>query len=333
MTTRAKQGDGLWVLLVTATLWIWLATDGRVSAAPPSEGIVAKVNGTMIPLEAFNRAMDDLKVRHATTGRKGVDYDSPEVKMEVLESLINEELLFQEARRQGFKVKEETIDIQLQKAKEQYGSEAAFQNALAAVDQSEAELRQQLRRYLMIQELVRERLFQQADISEETLRAYYERHAQRFRQPANVLASHILIRVRPDAPEEQKQAARSDLETLRVRLEEGEDFLAVAQEFTKRRPNAEGGDLELVLRGQMPRPFEDAAFALEPDSLSQVVETDKGFYLIKVIDNTAQTNVPFEKVREELKKRLSQEKAQQDLRGYIAELRGRATIKRYLLDE
>jgi peptidyl-prolyl cis-trans isomerase C len=287
----------------------------------------------MISLEAFNRAMDDLKVRHVTTGRKGVDYDSPEVKTEVLESLINQELLFQEARRQGFKVKEETIDTQLEKAKEQYGSGAAFRNALAAVNQSEAELRQQLRRYLMIQELVHEWLSQQADISEETLRAYYERHPQRFSQPASVLASHILIRVRPDAPEEQKQAARSDLEALRVKLEEGEDFLAVVQEFTERRPNAEGGDLELVMRGQMPRPFEDAAFALEPDSLSQVVETDKGFYLIKVIDNTPQTSVPFEKVREELKKRLTQEKVQQDLRGYIAELRERATIKRYLLDE
>jgi peptidyl-prolyl cis-trans isomerase C len=297
---------------------------GTASAAPLSESIVAKVNGTMISLEAFNRAMDDLKVRHVTTGRKGVDYDSPEVKTEVLESLINQELLFQEARRQGFKVKEETIDTQLEEAKEQYGSEAAFRNALAAVNQSEAELRQQLRRYLMIQELVHEWLSQQADISEETLRAYYERHPQRC---------HILIKVRPDAAEEQKQAARSDLEALRVKLEEGEDFLAVVQEFTERRPNAEGGDLELVMRGQMPRPFEDAAFALEPDSLSQVVETDKGFYLIKVIDNTPQTSVPFEKVREELKKRLTQEKVQQDLRGYIAELRERATIKRYLLDE
>ena len=118
-----------------------------------------------------------------------------------------------------------------------------------------------------------------------------------------------------------------------MRLEEGEDFLAVAQEFTKRRPNAEGGDLALVMRGQMPRPFEDAAFALDPDSVSQVVETDKGFYLIKVVDNTPQTKVPFDKVREELKKRLTQKKVQRDLRGFIAELRERATIRRYILDE
>ncbi len=332
MTIRARQGDGLRMLL-SGTLWILTLTCSTAFGAPAPGGVVAKVNGTMIPLEAFDRAMDDLKVRHVTSGRKGVDYDSLEVKAEVLESLINQELLFQEARRQGLEVNEETIDAQLQKAKEQYGSEAAFRNALAAVNQSEAELRQELRRYLMIQELVHERLFQNTDISEETLRAYYERHPQRFSQPASVLASHILIRVRPDAPEEQKQAARRDLEALRVRLEEGEDFLAVAQEFTKQRPNAEGGDLGLVLRGQMPRPFEDAAFALEPESVSQVVETDKGFYLIKVIDNTPQTKVPFEKVREELKKRLTQKKVERDLRGYIATLREKATIRRYILDD
>jgi parvulin-like peptidyl-prolyl isomerase len=109
--------------------------------------------------------------------------------------------------------------------------------------------------------------------------------------------------------------------------------VTVAQEFTKRRPNAEGGDLALVMHGQMPRPFEEAAFALEPDSVSQVVETEKGFYLIKVVDNTPETKVPFDKVREELKKRLRQEKVQQGLRAYIAELRAKATIKRYLLDE
>ena len=185
----------------------------------------------------------------------------------------------------------------------------------------------------MIQELVHEQIYQQTDISEETLRAYYEDHPRRFSQPANVLASHILIRVKPDAPEEKKLAARKELEALRLKLEEGADFVTVAQEFTRRRPNAEGGDLALVMRGQMPRPFEETAFALEPDSVSQVVETEKGFYLIKVVDNTPETKVPFDKVREELKKRLRQKKVQRDLQAYIAELKSEATIKRYLLDE
>ncbi len=333
MRMRARQVRGLWVLHVALLFWTWSQTAGTVSAAPPPGGIVAMVNGTKIDLEAFDQAMDDLKMRHVTTGRKGVDYDSLAVKAEVLESLINQELLFQEAKRGGFSVKEETVDAQLEKVRQQYGSEAAFREALAAVGQSEDEVRQQLRRYLMIQELVHERLYQQATVSEETLRAYYEGHPDLFRQPANVLASHILIRIRPDAGEEEKQAARSDLEALRLRLEGGEDFLTAAAEFTKRRANAEGGDLELVMRGQMPRAFEDAAFTLEPESLSPVVETEKGFYLIKVIDNTPETIIPFEKVREELKKRLTQEKVEQDLRGYVAQLRERATIKRYLLDE
>jgi parvulin-like peptidyl-prolyl isomerase len=98
-----------------------------------------------------------------------------------------------------------------------------------------------------------------------------------------IQASHILLGYKGSrAPKERtKEEARQQIESIIARAKKGEDFAKLAQEFGEDGTKARGGDLGVFGKGQMVKPFEDAAFSLKPGEISGVVETDFGFHVIK----------------------------------------------------
>lgn len=115
------------------------------------------------------------------------------------------------------------------------------------------------------------------------VRAFYDEHPERFKQPERVRARHLLIRVASDASEEDVAKARERAEAGLARIRGGEDFAAVASELSEDPGSKDrGGDLGFFTRGQMVPPFEEAAFALQVGEVSDVVETPFGFHIIKV---------------------------------------------------
>ena len=151
--------------------------------------------------------------------------------------------------------------------------------------------------------------------TEEELRALYEAERSRFSTPEERLTRHILIKVDADT---DRDDAKAELVALRARIVEGgEDFAAVATAESEDAGSArDGGSLDWVRRGMMVTPFEDAMFALEPGVVSEPVETDFGWHLIRV-DEVREPNVtPFEnddvqaQLKRTFKRRLAEEKFQ-----------------------
>ncbi len=151
-----------------------------------------------------------------------------------------------------------------------------------------------------------------------------------FKQPEQVRASHILIKVEPQADESQKAAARKKIQKIQQRLQKGEDFAALAEEFSQCPSSAKGGDLGYFRRGQMVKPFEEAAFALKPGEVSDVVETKFGYHLIKVIEKKSETTIAFEDIKDRLEQYLKQEKVQKEVSLYAQKLKEKAKVERFL---
>lgn len=118
--------------------------------------------------------------------------------------------------------------------------------------------------------------------TDEDIQAHYDANPDDFRKPEEVHARHILFKVAPDATPEQKAEARKQAEDILKQLEAGGDFAALAQKHSQDGTASAGGDLGWFGRGRMVPPFEQAAFNLTPGSLSQIVETQFGFHIIKV---------------------------------------------------
>lgn len=140
---------------------------------------------------------------------------------------------------------------------------------------------------------------------EERLKALYEERREEFDRPERVRARHILVRVAPGSTPEQEEQARARAEALLARVRGGEDFAEVARaESDDPGSKGAGGDLGFFARQQMVPAFEDAAFALEPGTVSDVVRSDYGFHIIRTEEHEAAQLTPYEEAREELARDL-----------------------------
>lgn len=122
-----------------------------------------------------------------------------------------------------------------------------------------------------------------AEENEETLRATFEARAESLSSPEQVRASHILFAVLPDATEDEVAEAQGRAEAARARIEEGEDFAAVARDVSEDPGTRdEGGDLGLFARGDNDPALDDAAFSLDVGALSNAVRSDVGWHILRV---------------------------------------------------
>jgi peptidyl-prolyl cis-trans isomerase D len=139
-------------------------------------------------------------------------------------------------------------------------------------------------------------------VSEDDLRKYYAENEKRYTAPEERRASHILVKADKDAPKAEREKARAKAETLLAEVRKNpQSFAELARKNSDDEGSApKGGDLEFFGRGQMVKPFEDAAFALKPGETSGIVETDFGYHIIQVTGARGGEKKTFEAVRGEI---------------------------------
>ena len=152
--------------------------------------------------------------------------------------------------------------------------------------------------YLELDQVV---LAEATEVEEEDLRKLYEEQRGAFSTPEKRYARHILIKVDNDADEASQVEKRQEVEELRERIVAGESFEDIAREYSQDPGSAkQGGDLGLVQRGVMVKPFEEAVFLLQEGGLSEPVKTTFGFHLIMLDRLEPGTVQTFDEVRDKL---------------------------------
>jgi len=155
-------------------------------------------------------------------------------------------------------------------------------------------------------------------VSEDELRRLYDAEAPE----ARVRASHILLTYPQQATQTQRDSVRAAIEGLRERIVAGESFAAVARQHSQDPGSAErGGDLGDFGRGDMVRPLEEAAFALEPGQLSDVVESPYGLHLIRVAGKEAPG---FDQVKGQFRQRVQSQRYMSAESAFVATIEARA---------
>jgi peptidyl-prolyl cis-trans isomerase D len=153
----------------------------------------------------------------------------------------------------------------------------------------------------------------QVTLSEDDLRKYYEQNISRYTSAEERHAAHILVSAPKDAPAADRAKAKAKAEAL---LAEARKNPAGFADLAKKNSDdkgsaANGGDLDFFGRGAMVKPFEDAAFAMKPGEISNVVESEFGFHIIKLLDVRGGEKKPFEAVRAQIVDEVSKPKAQE----------------------
>ncbi len=314
------------VVATFMTVYLLVTAGLAVAQKTPSDK-VAVVNGTAISATDLDREVKLWSERMASQGRQLPPDQLPAVRNQILESLISQELLYQASKKNKIKVDQKIIDERYDAIKKRFKTEEEFKDAIAKMGVTEAIIRAQLEKGLAIDELLKTKIVKDIEVTDEESRKYYDEHLDQFKQAEQVKASHILIKVEPTATDEQKAEARKKIETVQGKLKKGDDFAAVAKEYSEGPSKSRGGELGFFQRGQMVKPFEDAAFTMEPDQVSDVVETKFGYHIIKVSEKKTESTASYSEVKDQVQQQLKQQKTRQAVEKYVEDLRKKAKIE------
>jgi peptidyl-prolyl cis-trans isomerase C len=321
------------ITIITGLALVLMALPILAAEKQPSGDKAAVVNGSVITHKELERELSRATEQLLQMGRTVSDDQLSGMRKRMLNNLIAYELLYQESKKKGVKVTAAAVDEKVNELKKQYPDEAEFKKMLSSSDLTEADLKSHMKRGLAIEQLMDKEIVQKITVSDKEIREYYDSNLDKFKRPEQVSASHILIKVDPEADKSEKAKARKQIETLQKKVKKGEDFAALAKEHSGCPSNERGGDLGYFGRGQMVKSFEDAAFALKPGQVSDIVETRFGYHLIKAIDKRPPTTVPFDEVKEGIGGHIKQQQVREKVLAYVEELKGKAKVETFLVEE
>ncbi len=306
------------------------AVPSVVKPAETSEGndVAVTVNG-----EVITEAEVDARIKpHLARAAMRMDPNSialyaKNIRGQALEGMIIERLLDGQVKKAGINITDVDIDNKINEMLAQQGiTTEGFKQLLQMQGLTVEQFREQMKRGLGFEKLM-ERRVGEVDINDAEALAYYEENKEDFNTPEQVRASHILIKVAPSATPEEKAAAKEKAESLLKKVKEGGDFATLAQENSDDSGSKiRGGDLGFFGKGQMVKEFEDTAFGLQPGQVSDVVETQFGYHIIKVTGHKAAGLTPFEDVKADIVRNLQQTKKNQFFRQYVQKLRAEAKV-------
>ena len=149
----------------------------------------------------------------------------------------------------------------------------------------------------------------QVKVTQDEIKTYYAEHPEEFEVPQTVEARHILIQLAPDADPQTVEAARQRALEVRAKALAGEDFAALARQYSDGPSKDKGGYLGTFGRGKMVKSFEDAAFALGAGEISEPVRTDFGWHIIKVEKQNPARTLALAEVEDRIRDQLTERKA------------------------
>jgi len=310
---------------ITLPALLALLTAGTVLAQ--AYGLAARVNGVGISNETLEKNYEEY-LRENNINVAAIRYPERVVamKQETMDLLINQELLWQAAEQQGMVANPEEVSRALDDMQAQFRSEAAFRNKLAIEGYTLESYRTHLQRLVSARKYL-DQVSAGVAVSADEVHAFYTENPDKFRLPELVRARHILLKLGPGAEAAAQQAVREKLAGILAQARNGDDFAALASRYSEDTSATEGGDLGFFARGQMVKPFEDAAFGLRPGEISEPVTTPFGLHLIKVEERQPARSVSEDEAREQIRTYLLGVKQQQAVDNEIRTLRSGAQIE------
>jgi len=279
--------------------------------------VAANVNGEVIYISDLARQVADIARQYnidlnSEDGRK----QRAEINKIVLDQVIEQRLILQEARRRGAAATDQQLDQAISDIKGNFPSVGEFQMALAQRGLTEADLRSRLRTNLTVQNLAAK--VSTATVSEAEIVKQFQANRAQYDKPEQVRVRHILV--------ESEAEARFAL----ARLNRGERFEDLARQLSKDPGSKDqGGDLGFVGKGQLVPEFERAAFALErPGQVSPVTKTQYGYHLIQFVQRQAAQPATLAQVRDQIRRELLSKRQEADFQAWVKQLKAKAKITR-----
>jgi peptidyl-prolyl cis-trans isomerase C len=282
--------------------------------------VIVKVNKENIMKSEFDKLYNTAIEQMKQLSSKEISKEEDELlKQKVLDQLIAQKLLLQEAKKRNIKVTKRELADGIKTVKSRFPSDQMFLQELKKENLTEKQFEKQIEEQIMVLKLTEEvvkknmvkptendarelfnkivKLIDKKDVKlqgdeQDELKLLAQLVQRYFDEQVRV--RHILIRVAPNASQKEKEEAKKKIMEIKSRIDKGEDFTTLAQKFSEDPGSKDrGGDLGFIAKGDTVEEFEKAAFSLKEGQVSDIVETKYGYHIIKVIERKPKRTPDF----------------------------------------
>ena len=281
----------------------------------PARVVVAEVNGARIMGDRFliEYARFKKRIQLQPVNDEGLE---KELRNGLMDNLIRDVLLEQEAAKAGIKITPEMEEEEV-RSMLKGNSPARLQVILQEQGLTYDKWKANVKQNLIVERLLKQKVAPLVHLTDAEMKEYYDGHADEFRKEAQAHVFHILCTTFVDA------------DRARLSLADGKKFEEVARTVSKSPEAANGGDLGFIGKGQMPKELDDVIFRLEPNQVSKVIESPYGFHLLKVTESANPRVMTFAEAKDGIHKRLFQEKLEGKFEEWLREIKKNAQLKIY----
>ncbi len=294
--------------------------------------VVAVVNREVITqseLDEAARALKNLKPGEPATASLNPSESSKNLEHDLLNQMIEQKLLQQEAKKKGIRVNDSELELALKDIEDRnhFPSRDAFKQAVARENVPWDKYVDDLRNQLTVLKLMNREVDSNLLITDADVQAYYDAHPEQFQLPEQIRLKQILVRVAAGASPEEIQEKRQKAEEILAEARKGEDFDQLIEKYSDRTERRSSGDLGAFKRGELTPEIDRVVFGLKDGEISPVVQTDLGFHLFKVQVPSGIRKQPFEKVKKEVEEKLTNEKRTQLRQKWLNEVWSRSFVE------
>lgn len=267
-------------------------------------------------------------LQSSTSSEEAFNQELEQIFREALEQAIEQKILYRQAQQLGMQVPDEAVEERLSMIRQQYDSEEEFNRLLEQAGESMSDFRESLRKQILAISFgmqKRQEFEQQVVVTESDMAQYFQDHQEEFVRSERVQVRRIFLTAGQD--EAERARVRAQLESLREELILGADFATLATRHSEG-PDAENGGLVgWVQRNDLVAPLEEVAFELPVGEISEPIETEFGFHLLKVDAREGEHIPTYDDVRTQIEPMLRSQRAEERYRRWIQDLRRRSQVR------
>jgi peptidyl-prolyl cis-trans isomerase C len=297
-----------------------------------NDPVIASGTGFTVTRSQLEDAFVNVIATQAANGRPIPDEDRAEVRSNLLDRLVINQILLKKATADDKSSTRQKIDEAIATARKNAPSPEAFDAQIKASGMTLDQFRDRAVDQEICNRVLMREITNGITVSDAEVQKFYDDNPTDFQRPEEVRAAHILISTQDPLTHQPisadlKKAKKELAQQLKARAEKGEDFAALAKQYSDDPGSKDKGGEYTFPRGKMVPEFEAAAFSLKINQISDPVETQYGYHIIKLLEKIPPTKQSFPAAQPAIRDYLVQKQAKMALPAYVAKLKADNNVK------
>jgi peptidyl-prolyl cis-trans isomerase SurA len=316
---------------------VW-AREGAVAASNDQvaadrevvDRIVVEVNDDIVLLSELEKALAPYEKAIKERGlRPSVAQEMRyRARKDVIDELINRKLTEQKAAELGINVEPSDIDAAIEHLKDSmFYTDEDLRQAIAREGYTMKEYRSQIKDQIQRSQLLSREVKSKTVVTREEVEAYYQAHQEQYEDKVQYHLRNIIMQPDEFAGQAEQAAVLKTMQDIRNQLETGASFEDLARQYSQSSFAEDGGDLGLFELDELSEQLQKSIAGTAPGEFTPVIETGRGFQIFYVQEIVNQSVTPVEKVAEEIRQKLYQEKLNERFESWLTKLREQSHIK------